>query len=137
MSCEEVRFHDYSLTQVGGGGAGGHSSAGMCCLTGVADRYQVPAAIPLTHTHAHARHTVTHSLACLCTHGCGLPAHLLVWHSLGSTVLLLLLQCPLQQVTHAQIYQLQAQLNQAVSVKQQDIQEVYQVRAGINCTPLC
>jgi hypothetical protein len=38
-------------------------------------------------------------------------------------------QVPLQQVTHQQIYQLQQQLNQAVNTKQQDIEDVYQVRA--------
>ena len=36
-------------------------------------------------------------------------------------------QGPLQQATHAQIYQLQQQLNQAINTKQQDIDEVYQV----------
>jgi hypothetical protein len=36
-------------------------------------------------------------------------------------------QCPLQQVTHAQIHHLQQQLNQAVAVKQQDVNEVHQV----------
>jgi len=40
-------------------------------------------------------------------------------------------QCPLQQATHAQIYQLQQQLNQAVNIKQQDLEEAYQVNAGL------
>lgn len=41
------------------------------------------------------------------------------------------LQCPLQQATHAQVYQLQQQLNQAVNIKQQDLEEAYQVNAGL------
>jgi type II secretory pathway component PulM len=63
-----------------------------------------------------------------------------VQHSLARVLLvlpLLLLQCPLQQVTHAQIYSLQQQLNQAVSVKQQDIQEVYQVRGQAPAAVIC
>jgi hypothetical protein len=39
-------------------------------------------------------------------------------------------QCSPQQATHQHIYQLQQQLNQAVHIKQQDIEDVFRVSLG-------